>query len=646
MHLIVNPASLVSKLFWAIILMTFSHIMCAGQNKQGRDRLDSLLTLLPTIAKDTQGVMLLDNISFAYCYHQPDSGLYYAEKALALAKEIGFKKGEANAHNDFGNNYIQKAMMNQATASYFKALSIYDEMGNWDGVGMTSANIANLYASQNEFAKAHQFLQRSLEAYKQAGQTRDQFIALGNIGNVYFSEGNYPQALNYMQQALALATSSKDNRGILNQWLNIGSTYAAMKEFAKAKPYYEQSLALAKQEKDLQLQAISQGNLGDLYLNLATNANSATGRVNAASKGENLAKAISYLQKGIEGCRFVNYRKGTIEYLELLSQAYTASGKFDQALDAYKLYIEERDSAFYNNNKEVLAEQETKRAVQLKDKDIQIARLEVAKKRNERGFYILGIAVLMGIVVMLYRSDKKKRISNNLLSTEKLKSDNLLLNILPVTVAEELKKDGLSPARQYDDVTVLFTDFVNFTGVAEHLSPQNLVLELHECFSAFDSICEKHGLEKIKTIGDAYMAVCGLPTAHADHAVRSVEAAIEIGQYMASRVHKSLGNYTGFEVRMGLSSGSVVAGIVGIKKFAFDIWSDTVNTAARMEQHSQPNRINISESTYHLVKPYFHCKARGRIAVKNKGEIAMYFIEGDSQMEGPPPTPPPQFSTY
>jgi adenylate cyclase len=225
--------------------------------------------------------------------------------------------------------------------------------------------------------------------------------------------------------------------------------------------------------------------------------------------------------------------------------------------------------------------------------------------------------------VVAQRDEIEKQ--HNELKTEKKKSDDLLRNILPEEVAEELKQNGVSKAKFFDEVTVLFTDFVDFTLAGEKMKPQELVDELHACFKAFDDIISSHGLEKIKTIGDAYLAVCGLPLADADHAARVVAAASEIVQFMQHR-KRQLGDNT-FEVRVGVHSGSVVAGIVGVKKFAYDIWGDTVNTAARMEQNSRPGKINISQTTYELVKNKFTCTFRGEIEAKNKGELSMYFVE-------------------
>lgn len=224
----------------------------------------------------------------------------------------------------------------------------------------------------------------------------------------------------------------------------------------------------------------------------------------------------------------------------------------------------------------------------------------------------------------VWERTKEITAQKQVIEAEKQKSDELLLNILPAEVAEELKLNGHTKAQHYDEATVLFTDFVNFTQTAERLEAEELLSELNTCFTAFDNIMERYGLEKIKTIGDAYLAVSGLPLPHPDHAVKAVSAALDIVRFMAERREGAL---SGFDIRIGINSGSLVAGIVGIKKFAYDIWGDTVNIAARMEQSGEAGRINISERTYQLVRGQFTCTYRGKIKAKNKGDMDMYFVE-------------------
>lgn len=264
----------------------------------------------------------------------------------------------------------------------------------------------------------------------------------------------------------------------------------------------------------------------------------------------------------------------------------------------------------------------------------------------ETAQYMFDCMNILGPLIVIYFSmqffvrsvirDGKLLTENNLmlsrtlgeLQTEKQRSDDLLLNILPAEVADELKEKGTTTARQFDNVTVLFTDFVDFTRAGELMQPQQLVDELHTCFKAFDEIVSRYGIEKIKTVGDAYLAAGGMPSPDPKHAENVVRAAIEIAGFMKQRNVTTKGNT--FDVRIGIHSGPVVAGIVGTKKFAYDIWGDTVNTAARMEQNSEPGKINISQTTCDLVKDRFRFEYRGEIDAKGKGQLKMYFVEGMS----------------
>lgn len=217
------------------------------------------------------------------------------------------------------------------------------------------------------------------------------------------------------------------------------------------------------------------------------------------------------------------------------------------------------------------------------------------------------------------------------LETEHQRSEQLLLNILPEETARELKDKGSAEARLIDQVTVLFTDFKGFTAMSEKLTPGELVRDLDECFSAFDRICEQHGIEKIKTIGDAYMAAGGLPAPTATHAQDAVRTALDMAEFMAGmKARKIAAGLPFFELRIGLHTGPVVAGIVGIRKFQYDIWGDTVNTASRMESSGEVGRVNISEATHELVKDDFRCAFRGEVEAKGKGRLGMYFVAGNA----------------
>ncbi len=214
------------------------------------------------------------------------------------------------------------------------------------------------------------------------------------------------------------------------------------------------------------------------------------------------------------------------------------------------------------------------------------------------------------------------------LTNEKRKSDELLLNILPEQIASELKQKGEATSRHYQMVSVLFTDFQGFTKSASEITPEELILTLNECFSAFDDIIDRHNLEKIKTIGDAYMCAGGLPSPNTTNAYDAVAAAIEINDWVmkwnANRVRQHLETW---EIRIGVHTGPIIAGVIGKKKFAYDVWGDAVNIASRMETAGVIGKVNISQETYKLVKDRFTCTHRGKLTAKGKGEIDMYFVE-------------------
>ncbi|MBP5975195.1 GAF domain-containing protein [Brasilonema sp. CT11] len=215
------------------------------------------------------------------------------------------------------------------------------------------------------------------------------------------------------------------------------------------------------------------------------------------------------------------------------------------------------------------------------------------------------------------------------LDKEKRKTDELLLNILPIDIASELKQTGAVKPVYYESASVLFTDFKNFTKLAEQLTPQELVDELDYCFSCFDQFTEAHGLEKLKTIGDSYMCVGGIPNHNKTHAIDAVLAAINIRTFMEWRKkEKAFLNQPYWDIRIGIHSGPLLAGVIGHKKFAYDVWGDTVNTASRMESSGLTGSINISASTFELIKDFFLVEERGKVKAKNKGEIDMYIVKG------------------
>lgn len=296
---------------------------------------------------------------------------------------------------------------------------------------------------------------------------------------------------------------------------------------------------------------------------------------------------------------------------------------------------------------DLLSKEKLKQEILLERNQTQLteAKLEAEKQKNEVQarnkflqlsglvalFFLLLSILLFGRFQAKKRSEKTLAGKNKTIEEERLRNEELLLNILPKSIVEELKTHGKAKARRFDQVTVLFSDFVNFTRIAEQLTPEELVEELDKCFKAFDHIIKQYpDIEKIKTIGDAYMCASGL-SERKGLPNNLVQAALDMQSYLSE--YKELRIKQGkpfFEARIGLHTGPVVAGVVGDIKFAYDIWGDTVNLASRIESNSEAGQVNISQDTYNLIRYRYDCDYRGKMPAKNKGEVDMYFVNKKS----------------
>jgi adenylate cyclase len=222
------------------------------------------------------------------------------------------------------------------------------------------------------------------------------------------------------------------------------------------------------------------------------------------------------------------------------------------------------------------------------------------------------------------------------LRAEQAKSEALLMNILPSSIAERLKASSQTIADGFDSASILFADLVDFTPLSQRLTPAEMVGILDQLFSRFDAIVERHGLEKIKTIGDCYMAAAGVPDPHPDHARRAALLALDMRDAVAT---SAVGGRSGVELRIGINSGPVVAGVIGTKRFLYDLWGDAVNTASRMESQGTPGEIQITRATYDLLKGEFVCRPRGTIQIKGKGQMETWYLverrPDDAETESP-----------
>jgi class 3 adenylate cyclase len=239
------------------------------------------------------------------------------------------------------------------------------------------------------------------------------------------------------------------------------------------------------------------------------------------------------------------------------------------------------------------------------------------------GFNIL-LMMMVILVILLGNVNKMYELE---IEKQQKQVEKLLHNILPEETAQELKNTGQATPKHYKMVSVLFTDFKGFTNIAEKLTPHEVIEELNKCFLVFDEICEKYNLEKIKTIGDAYMCAGGLPVSNNSNPIDAVKAGLEMQNFMEKWKQEQIKNQKPiWELRLGIHTGEVIAGVIGKNKFAYDIWGDTVNLASRMESAGEVGKVNISETTYELIKNDFQCTFRGDIDAKNKGKVKMYFV--------------------
>ena len=565
---------------------------------------------------------LLDKLSF-HEINDFNQKLKYAEELILLARH--YKNHEYLYHG-----YYRKGDAKQFMGDLKDALAAYIE----------SAEIAN---------KEH-LISAEGSSY-------------GAIADIYTISDNHKNAMHYYRKAIVTLRETKDTVALASFIMNAGDALLTNKDFDSALVYFKESGELFEQVNYAAGKAYNIGNIGMVYAN--------TGKSDLAEKNINkairileetgdyypisvylMAMSDIYIEKG-QWQTAMDYAKRSLDIAKKyelkneisdankkLAELYETKGELSAAYKHYKGYITYRDSVINVKNVQQMADLRTNH--EISQKQIELDLLD-QRRKNQRNIAIATAIALFLIALLaigLYRRNNFIRKTKKIIEEERDRSDNLLLNILPEETAAELKQNGAVRAKKYDSVTVLFSDFKGFTNYSEKLSPEALVETVNFYFSRFDEIIEKHGLEKIKTIGDAYMCAGGLHSNTEDHATRMILAAIEIGAFVAETKKDVSASELTFDIRIGINTGAVVAGVVGTKKFAYDIWGDTVNVASRMETMSEPGKINIAENTYALVKDTFECEYRGEIAVKNRGSMKMYFVNNIHQETFIPNTAP------
>jgi adenylate cyclase len=620
-----------------------------------------LLLLLPLIASiavygqasDTVTVNKLIDSSKSLIGSDSARSIDLAMQAKEMAAEIDYSKGEALALKNIGMVYYMKGMYGETIDYWNQSLQVFEALQDDIGISNMLNNIGAVYLNQGADEKALEYMLRSLQLAEKTGDPLRIYTALTNIGGIYYNKKD-TVALNYLLKAIPLAESSGNKEGIVIITGNIGEIYSDKNDNQKALEYFQKSINAAGSEISA---AFSINGIGKLYLkegkltealeyhNQALEiarkfddklqmVRSLRGIADVYGKQNNIALAIDYYNQAksiAEGIDDLN-----IELKDLyhdMALAYSKRKDFSNAFLYQSLYADLKDTLYNIESKKKLNQLQFDFELSKKQGELNLKEAKIKAEKQARYGVTIGLALLLILAFIIYRNYLQKAKINKILDKQKDQIEHLLLNILPKEVAYELQTSGESKPRHFEEVSVLFSDFKGFTSIADKLSPGELVEDLNECFIAFDSIIEKYDLEKIKTIGDAYMCAGNIPSPNPDHAYKIIKAAMEIRAFMEKHnVRRAEKGLPSWEIRIGVHIGPVVAGVVGKKKYAYDIWGSTVNIASRMESNGTPGKVNISAYTYESIKDRFHCSYRGKVYAKNLGELDMYYVEDEKEL--------------
>lgn len=501
-----------------------------------------------------------------------------SKERMTLSYELANAYGKTDAKK--GLEYARKTF-DMATSAKNNSLA-----------AQTAFLIADLYEGQRKDNEALNWLKSTVNFAKQAGDGNLIIEAVAKQGRLATKERDYRKASQIYEEAFTYFSSK-------------GTSISDLE-----RKYDLQKSQLAREKKDLEAQRDQLEN--DIKTLMTERDQLSSDKTNLVAKQDELVKAKQKVEKEI-------------------SVKEEALATVSQEKEKISALAEEKEAQVKQLSRTALEQQAVVDAARAQSAEYQLLN---ERNQNIRNMAIGGAAFFVIISLLSYwryrTSRRAKKIleeKNVIIENERQNSENLLLNILPQSIAQELKEHGKARARRFDQATVLLTDFKNFTKIAENLSPEELVSELDKCFKAFDFIIQQYpDIEKIKTIGDAYMCAGGLNGKGA-YPDSMILAALEMQQFLdEQRLENSRLGKPFFEARIGIHTGPVVAGVVGVKKFAYDIWGNTVNIAARMEASCEEGRINISQTTYQWIASRFECQYRGKVEAKNMGAIDMYYV--------------------
>lgn len=587
------------------LLIGFFFINAQLTYSQDQNSIDSLkVELKKSKYSKTQKLNIL--IDIAEYDIDPNEIIIYSKKLIETASELDSTWYVYNGYLQTGNAYRLKSDLTKALENYFIAAKIAEDSQFLGLQAIIKISIADAYSIMGDSKNAVSYYRSSISMLKNEREI-DSFNlanAQSNFGDEYYNQKKLDSALYYFKESSKIFKALNEEINGAYILGNVGLVYAEKEEYEKAEENLNKAISVLTKVEDYSPICVYLNAMSDVYL----------------SKNQT-KKAFKYANKSLALARKYGFKEQISGGYLKLSGLYERGKKYKSSFNLYKKHIQYRDSVRNVLDVQSMAAIKTEFEVAKKQNEVDIQNEQI--KRQILVVIAISFAlILIGIFALsLIRKNK-------IIASEKGRSDRLLKNILPEETANELKEKGFVEAKRFESVSVLFTDFKGFTKYSKNLSPEEIVKNIDFYFSKFDTIVEKYYLEKIKTIGDAYMCAGGLPFPTKDHAYQITLAALEIAEFVKETMEVNSSEKANFDIRIGINTGSVVAGVVGTTKFAYDIWGDTVNVASRMESSGKIRKVNISEETYKLLKGYkeFEFESRGAIEAKGKGKINMYFV--------------------
>ncbi len=569
-----------------------------GQDQKLADSLVKIYQL--DTARGVARLELLRKLSFNEV-NNLELALRYAEELIILAGSSGNDLYLSRGYSQKGNKKRLMGDLEEALQAYFKSGDAARKAKFLTGEGTAYCAIGDVYSISNNHNNAMLYYNKAIVTLRRSSDSIALGSAISNAGDEFLNHGNYDSALLYFRESGIIFEKARYSIGKAYSLGNIGMVYANIGQNNLAERNINEAITILEELEDYYPICVYLIYMSDIYF----------------EKGEKHT-AMNYARRSLQLAGQYGLKEQIAAANLKLSELYESAGNAGESFKYYKGHIAYRDSV--SNVKSVQKMADLRTEYEVAQKQVEVDLLNQAKRNQQiivssMAIILVLITGLLGTLYWYYKS----------ISREKKRSESLLLNILPAETAKELKRNGKVDAVKFNDVTVLFTDFVQFSKFAEHVEPEQLVRSMDFYFRSFDEITTKFGIEKIKTIGDSYMCVCGLPLANAAHAKNVIGAAKEMITLVKNQLN-AVDGLSHFDIRIGIHTGPVVAGIVGIKKWQYDIWGDSVNIASRMESMSKPGRVNLSETTYQQIKDEFPCEYRGEIEVKNRGTLKMYFL--------------------